>query len=41
MIERRPFDREQILLTWVKTAALLLLIWMSLPFLLHHFVYPK
>jgi hypothetical protein len=41
VIERRPLDWEQILLTWIKTAAVLLLIWITLPFLLEHFVYRK
>jgi hypothetical protein len=41
VIERRPLDWEQILLTWIKTAAVLLLIWITLPFLLEHFVYCK
>jgi hypothetical protein len=41
VIEGRPLDWEQILLTWIKTAAVLLLIWITLPFLLEHFVYRK
>ncbi len=39
VIDRRPLDWEQILLTWIKTAAVLLLIRLTLPYFLHHFVY--
>ena len=39
VLERLPRNWEQILVSWIKTVAVLLLIRLTVPYFLHHFVY--